>query len=203
MARLEFELRYAKMDIKEMQVRLAESQMCYASEAHTRKALEGSRTAMFEIYNKQKEEFKHNHIETAKLLEELRIANEVITEQKELIFIYQTEQQAVQGGQILSHYDERNRSHEFPPYQPLSRPDFGINITYLPHPDGPYDTTLLEPPYDTGTVKSIPVTGPGSQTSMSMQSMSHPTPAEQKTPYDSEGIEGGQGGNPSKKRRNK
>jgi hypothetical protein len=147
--------------------------MCYFSETQIRKALQESWNAIFEIYNKLKEKFKSIDLENVKLQKELQIAKEVMGTQKELIFIYQTEQQpplnhAVRGELILPQYDSHDRSHQYPPYQPLSSHEFIMNTTCLPPPNDNYSITLLEPSYNTSTAISTPVTWPESQTPMSM-----------------------------------
>lgn len=164
---VEAELRNTRLDLDETSVRLLHYRICHQSEARSRETLQrgldiqqqqhiqlsGNYRSIYEEYGREK----------ARLLEDLRIANALIDSQKQLIDMYQGQQQQqpathlTQGGPLLSQCNDCNDSR---PYQPPRSHEFVIDPAgHRPLNDFDYSIgPSLEPSGDTNPVMSSPVT---------------------------------------------
>jgi hypothetical protein len=148
---------------------------------------------------------------------------ELIASQKQLIEIYeardrQQQQQSashlVEGGPLLSQYNDHNHSSQYPTYQPQphSNQEFIMDPTRLhPLPDLDYSIGSSIEPCNTDAAMSTPIAEFENQAPiLPVQSMLYPTSAERDVPgsnhNNGDGNKRGpedEGGKPNKKRKTK
>jgi hypothetical protein len=186
------------MELGETKEQLLYSQICHQSEAQSRRTfqrgLEVHRQTHFQLAKNYKSMYEECKQEKASLQKDLQIAEELIGSQKQLIELYQRQHQQqqqqqqqpathyVQGGPLLSQYNDPNHSCQYSPTslctcQYSSYPSPGNDKFIDPvgiHPlnDLNYNMFPAEHPYDTESVIPPPVAESENQkTDMSIPSM--------------------------------
>jgi hypothetical protein len=161
-----------------MKVRLLYTRTCLQSEAQSRQTLQRGLEVHQRIYFQLAEKYKsiyekYNH-EKISLKEDLRISEELIRSQKQLIELYQSQQQQpsshlVRGGPLLPQYIDHNQSCQYSPYQPPGNHEF-VDPTSLRRPnDFDYSIGFPEHSYDTEPVMSTSVAEFENQTPISAE----------------------------------
>ncbi|CZR52097.1 uncharacterized protein PAC_01974 [Phialocephala subalpina] len=220
-----------RIELEEANVRLVHSRICHQSEAQGRQSeaqirqiiqrgLDAVQKSYFQLATNYKSRLSRYDGERVKLLEDSRIAEELIASQKQLIELYeardrQQQQSAshlVEGGPLLSQYNDHNHSSQYPTYQPPHSQEFIIDPTRLhPLPDLDYSIGSSIEPCNTDAVMSTPVAEFESQAPiLPVQSTLYPTSAEHDVPGSNHNKGDGnkrgpedEGGKPSKKRKTK
>ena len=220
---LKAQLRNVRIELDESKVRLLHSRIRLQSEAQSRQTLQQGLNAHeqthFQLAKSYKSMYEEFDREKIQLQNELRNANERIESLEQQISMLQSQQQQppashlVQGGPLLSQYNDHNDSRQYLPYQPPRSHDFIIDPTGLCQLENlDYSIGLpLEPccNCDLDPVMSASV-AENQPPNMSIQSMLHPAPAEGDAPgpthTKSEETKTGladEGAKPSKKRKTK
>jgi hypothetical protein len=215
------ELRSVRLDLHDTIIRLLHSRICHQAEAQRSQTLQSGLDAHqqqhFQLARYYRSIYEEYDREKKRLQEDLRLANELIESQKQLIDMYQGQQQQqpashlVQGGPLLSQCNDPNHSCQYPSYQPTRNQQFVIEPVGL-HPLNDFDYSIgspIEPSCDTDPVMSTPVAQFEEQTpNMSVQSMLHPISAERDAPGpthtksdERKRAPGDEGLKPNKKRR--
>ncbi|KAH6667765.1 hypothetical protein B0J14DRAFT_601394 [Halenospora varia] len=188
-----------RIQLEEAHVRLLHSRICYQSEAQGRQSeaqirqtiqqgLDTVQRKYFQLMTSYKSRLSKYDGERVKLQEDSRIAEELAASQKQLIEMYeardrQQQQPAshlVEGGPLLSQYNDHNHSSQYPTYQPPRSQEFVIDPTRL-HPLNDLDYSIgssIEPSCNTDAVMSTPVAEFEFQAPLQpLQSTPHPTSA--------------------------
>ena len=192
---LKAEVRDVRISLDESNVRLLHSRICHQSEAQSRqilqRGLEVYQQTYLQLEKNYRSIYKEHDREKTRLQEDLRIANELIDSQKQLIDMYQSQQQQlpashlVQGGPLLSECNDHNHSCQYSPYEPPRSHEFVIDPAGLrPLDDLDYSIgSPIENSCDTDPAMSVPVTQFEDQTpNLSAPSIQHPTSAERDAP---------------------
>jgi hypothetical protein len=187
------------MELSETKLQLLDSRICHQSDAQSRqilrRGLEVHQRVHLQLAKNYKSIYEECDQEKASLKEDLRIAEELIQSQKHLIELYQGPQQQqqpashlVQGGPLLSQYNDHNHSRQYSPYQSSSNNDFIDPASLRPLNDFGYSIVFpAERSYDTEPAMSTPVAEFEYQTpNMSIQSVLHPISVEPS--YDTEPV---------------
>lgn len=192
-----------RIQLDEAQVRLLHSRIGHQSEAQGRQSeaqirhiLQGGLDAVQKTYSQLATSYKSSLSkydgERVKLLEDIRIAEELAANQKQLIEIYeaQARQQQqptshlVESGPLLSQYHDHNHSSQYLTYPPPRNQELNIDPTRL-HTLHDLDYSIGPPlePCNTDAVMSTPVPEFENQAPiLPFPSMPHPTPAEHDVP---------------------
>jgi hypothetical protein len=184
---VEAELRKAHIELDEIKVRLLYTRTCLQSEAQSRQTLQRGlgvhQRIYFQLAEKYKSIYEKCDQEKISLKEDLRISEELIRSQRQLIELYQSQQQQpashlFQGGPLLSQYNDHNQSCQYSPYQPPGNHEF-IDPTSLRD----FDYSIGLPVGYTEPAMSTPVAEFEDQTpNLSIQSVQHPVSAERDVP---------------------
>lgn len=192
-----------RIQLDEAQVRLLHSRISHQSEAQGRLSeaqirhiLQGGLDAVqktyFQLATNYKSRLSKYDGERVKLLEDIRIAEELVANQKQLIEIYearerQQQQSAchlVESGPLLSQYNDQDHSSQYLTYPPPRSQEYNIDPTRL-HTLHDLDYGIGSPlePCDTNAVMSTPVAEYENQAStLPSPYLSHPTAAEHNVP---------------------
>ena len=210
-------LRNTSLDLDGVNAQLFYSRICHQWEAQSRqtlqKGLDFLQHQLVQLTRKYRSIYEEYGDEKTQLQKDLRIANELIDSQKQLIEMYQSQQQQqppghlAQGGPLLSQCSHYNDSSQYPPYQPPRSHEFVIDPAGLrPLNDFDYSIGPPESSCDTNPVMSTPVTQFEEQTpNLSVPPVLHPTSAERDAPVPTHKSDGrkrgpGDGGAKSNKK---
>ena len=192
-----------RIQLDEAHVRLLHSRISHQSEAQgriseaqIRHILQGGLDAVqktyFQLATSYKSRLSKYDGERVNLLEDVRNAEELAASQKQLIEIYeardrQQQQPAchlVEGGPLLSQYNDHHHSPQYLTYPPPRSQDFNIDPTRLqPLHDLDYSIGSPLEPCNTDAVMSTPATEFESQAPiLPFPSLPHPTSAEHDVP---------------------
>jgi len=205
----------AHIALDETNAQLLYSKICHRAEAQSRQILQNGLEALQQTYFQLLQKYKSACEEYDRLVTRLRedagLSEELIQSQKQMIDIYQDQQQqsashVAQAETLLPQYNEHS---QIPSYQPLRSHEFILDPTGFTTPEdfaynlGPSTggCSNLEPIQATEFEPQIP--------NMSIQSIMHtiPTTGDFAVPtHGSEGtriVPGDEGARPSKKRKTK
>lgn len=179
---LEAKLRNTRIELDGSNMRLLHSRICHQSEKQHCDSLERG----LDIYQQNHFELvkgyqsMHEELvgEISRLLEDLRLAKELIKSQEDLIVMYQgQQQQPAKGGPLLSQYNEHI---QYPPYQLNRSHEFIIDPAGLHPPGFDYIGLPLEPSCDVVSNMAMPAAKFENQAPN--LSMLYPTSAERDVP---------------------
>jgi hypothetical protein len=204
------------MSLDKTSLRLLHSRIWHQSEAQSRqilqRGLEVLQQAHSQLVTKYQSAYEEQDVEIARLREDLGIAEGLAGTQKQLLDMYQGQQQQPPASQpLLPQYDHHhsNQYPQYPPYEQSSSHQFVMDPATLPRlNDFRYSIGApIEPSCDTDPVMSTPFPQFEETPNLFMQP---PTSAERDVPgptnTKSEGTKRGpedEGVKPSKKRKAK